>query len=382
VLQLVAGTVGVSMLPRRWTHAAAPPPLSALPGFLSFPELAILDAATARIVPSEPLAGLPGDTAIGARECGVIHYVQSLLTYFPGSDANCDHNVNAADLTATALAVNRPPASCMGGGDVDGSGAVEPSDVPVAESAIFRARPVHAGGPFSDRQGQPHFATASIPCRRCHGAASLMGVGVPDSGRSESGLNDPPNFFREFLPHSRVKRLGWKIRLLGAAAVPEVAANPLASESIETDLRRRYRVGLTALDQIARERFGAPFAGLSPEDQTAVLDAADPDFVTLLTYHTLEGMFGLPEYGGNRDRLGWRLLQFDGDSQPLGYTIYDPDAPGNYRERPDKPNSRPNPDEDCHGFSAGMKAFLTVVSNADLTKPGGPFPAPFCFDVE
>ena len=88
-----------------------------------------------------------------------------------------------------------------------------------------------------------------------------------------------------------------------------------------------------------------------------------------------------PEYGGNRDRLGWQLVRFDGDSQPLGYEIYDETVPGNYRERPDKPNSGPNPDEDCSGFSTNMNRFLTVISSVDLTRPNRRFPNPYCFDV-
>ena len=53
---------------------------------------------------------------------------------------------------------------------------------------------------------------------------------------------------------------------------------------------------------------------------------------------------------------------FDGDSQPLGYEIYDASVEGNYRERPDKPNSGPNPDEDCSGFSANLDHFLDLIS--------------------
>jgi hypothetical protein len=97
--------------------------------------------------------------------------------------------------------------------------------------------------------------------------------------------------------------------------------------------------------------------------------------------HTVEGMLCAPEYGGNRDRLGWRLVGFDGDSQPEGYVVYDATVPGNYRERADKPNSGPNPDEDCHGFSAEMNRFLALIAITQLVQPGKKFSDPYCLDV-
>ncbi|HET8960052.1 hypothetical protein, partial [Nocardioides sp.] len=36
--------------------------------------------------------------------------------------------------------------------------------------------------------------------------------------------------------------------------------------------------------------------------------------------HTLQFMYGAPEYGGNRDLVGWTTTDFEGDVQPRGYT--------------------------------------------------------------
>ena len=44
---------------------------------------------------------------------------------------------------------------------------------------------------------------------------------------------------------------------------------------------------------------------------------------------TLIGLFALPQYGGNRNGIGWRLIGFDDQhafSPPFGY--YDRDYPG------------------------------------------------------
>ena len=373
LLRVMAAGALTALVPVRRVPAAYGTTLP-VARLLTTEEAAILEAAVARIIPT--------DTQPGARECGAADYIQSMLSFMPGSDANCDRHVNAADLTATVLAAQGHRPGCPLGGDVDGSGVVDAADVVRAEAAVFDAQPVYAGGPFSDRQPQSHFPTGSTPCYVCHGAPLQQPSAVTGSAAAATVDNYPPNFFTQFLPLPRLQALSWKIRILGAAAVPEVADNPLARELPEVDLRNQYRVGLAALETMSQAQFGKPFVQLTAAQQTTVLDKVDQTFVTLLTAHTIEGMLCAPEYGGNRNRLGWQLVRFDGDSQPLGYEIYDETVPGNYRERPDKPNSGPNPDEDCSGFSSGINRFLTVVSGASLTQPGRRFTNPYCFDVD
>ena len=364
-----------AVFPKHLVRAASPPNLT-LPayGFLTSDELAILDAATAHIVPT--------DSQPGAHECGVIDYIQNMLSFMPGSDANCDHHVTAADLTATVLSTHGTNTACPSGGDIDGSGVVDAVDVVTAEAAVFNAKPVYGGGPFSDRQPQSHFPTGNTGCTLCHGAPAQTGAPLLLAARSAKVDNYPPNLFTEYLPLPRLRALSWKVRILGAAAVPEVSNNPLATDpKSEVDLRRRYRDGLAALDSISQRKFGKPLVQLTAAQQTTVMDQADQLFVQLLTAHTVEGMLCAPEYGGNRDRLGWQLVGFDGDSQPEGYVVYDPSVPGYYRERPDKPNSGPNPDEDCRGFSKQMNGFLTLIASNDMVQPGKKFSNPYCFDV-
>ena len=38
-------------------------------------------------------------------------------------------------------------------------------------------------------------------------------------------------------------------------------------------------------------------------------------------------MYGAPEYGGNRDLVGWRYIDFEGDVQPRGYTDEEVSSP-------------------------------------------------------
>ena len=51
------------------------------------------------------------------------------------------------------------------------------------------------------------------------------------------------------------------------------------------------------------------------------------DFFELLRTHTLYGFVGNPSYGGNRDRVGWKLIGFEDRmayQPPFGY--YDGEA--------------------------------------------------------
>ena len=94
--------------------------------------------------------------------------------------------------------------------------------------------------------------------------------------------------------------------------------------------REIYRVGLVALDNYARTRFGQQFADLSEEQQDSIVadmaegratgfdDPSAPGFFELVREHTIEGMFCDPAYGGNRDMVGWRLVGYPGAQR--GYT--------------------------------------------------------------
>lgn len=66
------------------------------------------------------------------------------------------------------------------------------------------------------------------------------------------------------------------------------------------------------------------FAALpGPVRDVALHTSQDPvvrAMVDLAVTHTLQFLYGAPEYGGNRDLVGWRTSGFDGDVQSRGYT--------------------------------------------------------------
>jgi Gluconate 2-dehydrogenase subunit 3 len=81
--------------------------------------------------------------------------------------------------------------------------------------------------------------------------------------------------------------------------------------------------GLAALDACAVERHGIHFDACAPAERDGILAdfeagraGDDPTdevaFFELLRDHVLQGMFGDPSYGGNRDGGGWRLLSYSG----------------------------------------------------------------------
>lgn len=95
------------------------------------------------------------------------------------------------------------------------------------------------------------------------------------------------------------------------------------------DLVPLYREGLAALERHAAACFGKSFGALADVDKDSALadfenghadyDGA-ADFFDTVRCHVLEGVFGEPQYGGNRDLAGWRIVDFPG--QQHGY----PDA--------------------------------------------------------
>ena len=77
------------------------------------------------------------------------------------------------------------------------------------------------------------------------------------------------------------------------------------------------------MDAYARSSKGMPFPRLQPADQDALLgemernaapgfDGGSAPFFNLVLGHTMQGTFGDPHYGGNRDFTGWDLLRYPG----------------------------------------------------------------------
>ena len=91
--------------------------------------------------------------------------------------------------------------------------------------------------------------------------------------------------------------------------------------SLAGELRRFRKVyieGLRLMDKMSRAAHGRLFAQLGWDEQTALLRKLEADrgkggeFFGLIRQHTMEGYYGDPKYGGNRDRVSWKMIGFRG----------------------------------------------------------------------
>ena len=176
---------------------------------------------------------------------------------------------------------------------------------------------IHAGGPYSGRQPFPD-PTTGTPSDRF-----------------------PTNDFAQFIPLSRVNLAAWRLYLYGSAGVEGGGPND-AVLGPARGLRDKVREGLCAAITAAAPR---ALDSLEPSEVATVWSGLPADFKDLVIDLVLEGAFAAPEYGGNRDLEGWKLIGFGGDSQPLGYSIFDETA-AIYRERVEAPMTTANPGPD------------------------------------
>ncbi|MGH7704126.1 MAG: gluconate 2-dehydrogenase subunit 3 family protein, partial [Gemmatimonadales bacterium] len=83
------------------------------------------------------------------------------------------------------------------------------------------------------------------------------------------------------------------------------------------------------LAEVAQQAWALPaagsFAALDAASQIAVmqgLEIAQPEFFEAARVATITAMFANPEYGGNQDKAGWRLIGFEDRfiwQPPFGY---------------------------------------------------------------
>jgi gluconate 2-dehydrogenase gamma chain len=79
-------------------------------------------------------------------------------------------------------------------------------------------------------------------------------------------------------------------------------------------LRRTYASGLKQADLVAPDRFGIDLAAASPSQQFEIVTALERDskpFFDLVRNHTMQGYYGSPRHGGNRDAVSWHMLGLD-----------------------------------------------------------------------
>jgi gluconate 2-dehydrogenase gamma chain len=78
-------------------------------------------------------------------------------------------------------------------------------------------------------------------------------------------------------------------------------------------LQKTYRQGIAQLDQACLQFASRHFVELPAETQVAFLRRMESDpelkpFFELLVAHTMQGFYGDPRHGGNRDRVSWKMV--------------------------------------------------------------------------
>jgi len=126
------------------------------------------------------------------------------------------------------------------------------------------------------------------------------------AGGAFSGRFGGDPSFATFHRLTAVDELAWRTRIEGSLGLAEREWNgPVVG------LQERYREGLALL--------GADFVDVDGEEQDRRL-TEHAAFTRLLYEHACEGMYGVPEYGGNQGLVGWSYIGFAGDVQPRGYS--------------------------------------------------------------
>ncbi len=149
--------------------------------------------------------------------------------------------------------------------------------------------------------------------------------------RAQSAASDQPGKFRFF-------------SLQDAAEVDAIAGQIIPTDDVpgareaqvvhfidnvlltfERDKQAAYAQGLKDLQFTTQKLFPrAPnFSSLTSAQQIQVLIAIEKtDFFELVRLHAIMGYLSRPEYGGNHNQAGWKLIGFDGEmtyTPPFGY---------------------------------------------------------------
>jgi gluconate 2-dehydrogenase gamma chain len=105
---------------------------------------------------------------------------------------------------------------------------------------------------------------------------------------------------------------------------PFFEAKPEFGYQSQLTPKQQYRLGIKAIDGLCREIFEKPFAELAPASQDEIFkkiekgELQSPDlplntfFSSFLLQNVMEGYFGDPMYGGNRDMAAWTMIAYPG----------------------------------------------------------------------
>jgi hypothetical protein len=282
-------------------------------------------------------------------------------------------------IAAAACAQIIPTATNLRTGNVKSPGANEAGTVNYIDlfmaafqpnllsSGLVSTNPIYLGGGFS---GRYNYGDSSPTARKLE----RKGSGPNTFETSSSGQ---PETIR-FLELTDAQLAAWYLRVYGppssTSSPPWPSWSSPAWQSADASglipgaqpLQPIYEAGLSALDDWSNQNFSTGFATALPIEQEALIaqagnpaleavagesppqlpsplinpvpPAAVATLYPILALHTIQGTYGLPEYRGQADVAVngtgteptpgtiWADVGFDGDTQPLGNSVYKYDA--------------------------------------------------------
>jgi hypothetical protein len=137
---------------------------------------------------------------------------------------------------------------------------------------------------------------------------------APETALSPAQMKTLEAFIDRLIPKDELGPSG--VEAGAQIYIDRVLAGPNANE------KQAFVEGLAALDDFAKRTQGAPMAELSAEKRDAVLTAMDAgqaqgwanarQWFNRARRLAIEGMFGDPFYGGNKNFAGWDLIRYPG----------------------------------------------------------------------
>lgn len=277
---------------------------------------------------------------------------RELLRFFSASLA-------LAGGTATLLSACAPPLQ-------DGGGFFTAREKQLLEWLADAVLPRDARSPGGAALGFVHYVEKL--CTALDGPTPFLYAGGPNSGRlpfppstpGGSSTNFPGDDFATPAPLDRVSLAAFRLELYGSDGVPGGGPNDEVLGKTQ-GLRPLLKEGLARLEgqsPLTLDSLVTLFAANGGSTlETATLS---PEFRDTIIELVTESAFAAPEYGGNPGLAGWKLIHFDGDSAPLGYSQYDA-ATDSYLERPEAPLSTANPGGDPDPLDERSHAIVSAI---------------------
>jgi gluconate 2-dehydrogenase gamma chain len=181
-------------------------------------------------------------------------------------------------------------------------------------------------------------STRRLWLSQCVGIAALAEVAAAQQHAHEAVQSSTPPPFQTFSPSTAAEIDAIASQIIpstdgpGAHEAGVIYFIDRALSTFDMDQREAYRMGMASVQKKRQELFPAStsIAALTSEEQIQLVQGIEnTDFFELLRTHTLYGFLGNPSYGGNRDRIGWKLIGFEDRmafQPPFGY--YDAQAGG------------------------------------------------------